>query len=229
MNGLIVFAKKPLPGRVKTRLQPEITPEMSLEIYRSFVEDTLENISGFPETETWLGCYPEADDPWFRELSARYTLRLFNQEGENLGVRMERAFRKLNDRSIQFKVIIGTDSPHLPAEYISEAFYYLKSYPVVIGPSRDGGYYLLGIAGNLPPIFDDIKWSTNTVFTSTIRKLEEENIRYHLLPEGFDVDTFKDLLHLKSHLDDFKGSREGALKRTRLVCDSIESPDRKKR
>ena len=227
MNGLIVFAKKPLLGNVKTRLQPEISPELSLEIYRSFVEDTLEKVAGFPETRVWLGCYPDADDPWFRELSIKYKIQLFNQEGENLGERMERAFRKLEKEPIQFKVIIGTDTPHLPANYISEAFCYLKSYPVVIGPSRDGGYYLLGIAGSLPPIFDDIRWSTDTVFKSTTRKLEEKKISYYVLPEWFDIDNFKDLLHLKGHLLDLETNKSPVPKRTRLILNSVERKDKR--
>ncbi len=223
LKGLIVFAKKPVLGRVKTRLQPEVTPEETLKIYRAFSEDTIEKGASFQDMRIWLGAFPDSDDPWFLEISKKYSLLLFNQEGKDLGKRMEGAFHLLTGEKIDLKVIIGTDTPHLPLSYIRIAFDYLKTVPVVVGPSRDGGYYLLGISGDPPPIFEQIHWSTGSVFKETVQKLEGLKIPYRLLPEWFDIDTYQNLMDLYSRLS-LSNRLGGALPaRTWSVLNSIES------
>lgn len=192
-SGLIVFAKKPLVGQVKSRLQPQISPGTALEIYRFFVEETLEKARALSGTAIWLGCFPDQDDPWFLDLSQKFEIRLFNQEGKDLGARMANAFKRLTGEKIGKKVIIGTDSPHLPLHFIRSAFELLEKTSVILGPSRDGGYYLLGLSGDPPPLFDGIAWSTDSVFKNTVRRLEEKNIPFKLLPEWYDIDQFKDL------------------------------------
>jgi rSAM/selenodomain-associated transferase 1 len=203
-SGLIIFAKKPLAGQVKSRLQPKISPEMSLEIYRFFVEETLEKVKALSYVSIWLGCFPDQNHPWFLELSRKFNLRLFNQKGEDLGARMANAFDLLTHEKIEKKVIIGTDSPHLPLHFIRSAFELLEKTRVILGPSRDGGYYLLGLAGDPPSIFDGIAWSTDSVFKSTSRKLEGQNIPFKLLPEWYDIDQFNDLFALYRHWENLK-------------------------
>jgi rSAM/selenodomain-associated transferase 1 len=203
-SGLIIFAKKPLLGQVKSRLQPKISPEISLEIYRFFVEETLEKVRGLSDAMIWLGCFPNQNSPWFLDLSRKFRLRLFNQEGEDLGARMAKAFELLTGEKIERKVIIGTDSPHIPLHFIRSAFELLKKTPVVLGPSRDGGYYLLGLSGDPPSLFEGISWSTNSVLKSTVRRLEDKNIPFQLLPEWYDIDQFEDLSALYRYWKNLK-------------------------
>lgn len=204
-SALIVFAKKPVLGEVKSRFQPKISPEKSLEIYRSFVELTLEGVSHLSGVEIWLGCFPDSAGPWFHELSRKFDIKLFDQTGEDLGARMENAFKLVTKNRYQKKVIIGTDSPHLPLHFIQSAIQFMEKTPVVLGPSRDGGYYLLGISGELPLLFDGISWSSDTVLESTILKLREQNVPFRLLPEWYDIDRFEDLVALHSYWRRQKG------------------------
>lgn len=195
-SALIIFAKIPLIGQVKSRLQPQISPEKSLEVYCYFVEETLEKIKALSDVSIWVGCFPDCNNSWLLELSRKFNLRLFNQVGEDLGARMANAFGLLAREKFEKKVIIGTDAPHLPLHYIRSAFELLEKTAVILGPSRDGGYYLLGLAGDPPSIFDGISWSTDSVFRNTIRKLEDQIIPFKLLPEWYDIDQFNDLVEL---------------------------------
>lgn len=207
-KGLIVFAKKPEPGKVKTRLQPQVGSHEALLLYQAFVVDTLARLSSLKGIKIFLGCFPNSSDPWFTGLSKRFGLHLFNQEGNDLGERMASAFVSLEVMGIRQKVIVGTDAPHLPLGYVENAFTLLESDPVVIGPSRDGGYYLLGIRGSVPDIFSGVAWSTPSVFNQTIERLKKGGVNHSLLPEWFDVDSYDDLLSLREHLKRLKEKGE---------------------
>jgi rSAM/selenodomain-associated transferase 1 len=226
-SGLIIFAKKPLLGQVKSRLQPQISPEISLEIYRFFVEETLEKVKALSNVSIWLGCFPDQNDPWFLELSRKFQLRLFNQEGEDLGARMAQAFERLTREKIRKKVIIGTDSPHLPLHFIQSAFEHLEKTPVILGPSRDGGYYLLGLSGDPPSLFDGIAWSTDSVLKSTIRRLEDKNIPFKLLPEWYDIDQFEDLSALYRYWENLKDNGGKVPERLFHYLDHLEPIQKK--
>jgi rSAM/selenodomain-associated transferase 1 len=132
------------------------------------------------------------------------------QIGENLGYRMQNAF--LNNFNIGFKkvIIIGTDTPDLSLEFLKTALDSLNSHDAVVGPSGDGGYYLIGFKNNtfLPQIFNNIKWSTNTVFDSTMKIFSAYSYNVNILPEWQDIDTITDLkLFFSRNLNsDFKNS-----------------------
>src|ERR1700693_391094 len=108
-KGLIVYAKKPEPRRVKTRLQPQAGSHKALLLYQAFVVDTLARLSSLKGVETFLGCFPNSSDPWFIGLSEKFGFHLFNQEGDDLGERMASAFVSLEAMGIRQKVIVGTD------------------------------------------------------------------------------------------------------------------------
>jgi rSAM/selenodomain-associated transferase 1 len=117
------------------------------------------------------------------------------QKGDNLGQRMKRSFIDAFANNFEQAIIIGSDSPDLPLDYINEAFSSLKTHDVVIGPCLDGGYYLIGFAQNnfLPRAFEGIQWSTETVFSETMNVLSDEGLKIHILPKWSDVDTLSDL------------------------------------
>jgi hypothetical protein len=97
-------------------------------------------------------------------------------------------------------VVIGTDSPTLPVHMVDVAFQTLSSVDVVLGPTRDGGYYLVGAARRVPPIFDTIEWSTNRVFSQTVGRLQQAGLAWEQLPPWYDVDEPCDLLRLRDDL-----------------------------
>lgn len=199
-KALILFAKVPRPGYVKTRLQPDLSADEAGRLYRAFLLDTLQVTAPIKGVTRVMGCDPNSEDPFFQELSEAHGLVLINQSGEDLGSRMQNAMGEVRQMGFSQTVIIGTDSPTLPTGYIEEAFSLLQRFPVVLGPSTDGGYYLIGFSGDPPPIFDGIAWGTQEVLTQTIEKINENRIKAELLPFWYDVDTIQDLRFLERHL-----------------------------
>ena len=120
------------------------------------------------------------------------------QEGRDLGARMNNAFISTFEKGYESVVIIGTDCPQLNAGIIINAFAYLNDHDVVIGPSADGGYYLLGMSQHYSALFENIEWSTETVFHNTINICKNNSFSYSLLPVLHDVDEEKDLIYLET-------------------------------
>ena len=115
-------------------------------------------------------------------------------------------------RGIQQFVVIGADSPNVPIEFIEQAFDELSRVPVVLGPSEDGGYYLLGTAGFVPPIFEQIAWGTPAVWSQTTTRLASAQLPFARLPSWYDVDRLTDLRRL---LDDLATCHEPELRELR--------------
>ena len=190
-KALIIFAKNPEIGKVKTRLALTLGNEQALSIYKELLEQTVANTSSLPFKKfVFYSDYIEQSDIWPNEW---YSKEL--QIGYDLGERMKNAFAALFEKGFTDVVIIGTDCPSLTQEIVCTAFHNLKDHDVVMGPAEDGGYYLLGIKKNQPSLFENIKWSTETVLKETIKKCGELNWNHYLLPVLNDVDEEKDLLH----------------------------------
>lgn len=193
-SALIVFAKHPVPGRVKTRLTPPLTPEEAAELYRCMLLDTLAKVRALPHVRGYLFYQEEpAALPYFQGIAADFVL--LPQQGYDLGARMAGAFREVLSRGHQRVVIVGTDAPDLPAAYLHQAFRAVaeESVDVVFGPSSDGGYYLLALKTLPDCLFEGIAWSTGTVLAESLARAEEAGLRGYLLPEWHDVDTAEDL------------------------------------
>lgn len=199
-GALIYFAKVPTPGKVKTRLQPDLSPAPAARLYEAFVYDTLSRTSALKGITRLLGCDPDRDHPFFQRLADRFGLIRFNQTGNDLGSRMKNAFREARRRGFGAAVIIGTDSPTLPVEYLREAFRRLRKSRLVLGPSTDGGYYLIGVKGPIPPIFNGILWGGREVFSQTLDRLVRRGLQAELLPFWYDIDTTEDLHFLSAHI-----------------------------
>lgn len=184
---LLVFIKNPVAGKVKTRLAAEIGEAGALRIYLHLLAHTLEicRKSGVPVSLY----FSESPD---REIALKYPgFCFFVQEGQDLGARMKNAFKEAFDRGSREVIIIGSDLYDLTAEVLEEAFSTLKEKDVVIGPARDGGYYLLGLK-NLPEgIFDKKPWGTHTILKRTLDNLKGYNVA--LLKELNDIDILDDL------------------------------------
>jgi uncharacterized protein len=195
MGVLGVFAKQPVPGAVKTRLARETTPEWACEVAAAFLADTLDRVAVLP-VERILVYAPAQAQAWF-ESAGQGRFALQPQADGDLGQRMQAFFETHIGRGADCTVIVGTDSPTLPVDYIKEAFDLCAD--VVLGPARDGGYYLLGCGPRgAPPIFDGIAWGTAGVLAETVRRLDGWHL--NLLPPWYDVDTLADWQALCGHI-----------------------------
>lgn len=195
-RGLIVFAREPVPGTVKTRLARDLGKEAATELYAAMLADVLEQAASLDDLRVLVFWSQEGDTlPYY---PAYPRLQMFRQSGGTLGERMAAAFSAAFARGIHACCIIGSDAPDLPAEYIRQAFDALEhgQADVVFGPARDGGYYLLGMKRLWEPLFEDIAWSSPQVLAASCERAAELNLATTLLPVWHDIDTIDDLQRL---------------------------------
>lgn len=193
MNALVVFVKAPVPGAVKTRLWPPVAPARAAALYRAFAQDTIDQAGRVSGAEVLVAYEGSARFPDLSWLSAAPDF--FPQTAATLGERLERAVG-LCLRSHPKVVVIGSDAPHVQASSYEQAFEALDRVDVALGPTQDGGYYLIGLKRPEPGLFRDIPWSTGEVLRATLRRTRELGLTSRLLREEFDVDSFGDLKQL---------------------------------
>ncbi len=191
MRRLLIFLKFPKPGRVKTRLAAQIGDEAACGIYQACIELTLERLRVFQE-QTILCLEPaEAIDPartWLGE-----DWRIQPQRGSTLGDRLIQATLSAFAEGARQVVVIGTDSPWLAPQDIDAAFLVLNQQDVVVGPTDDGGYYLLGSSRPFPSLFGGIAWSTAAVLAQTQARVTALGLAMHTLEAGYDLDFVADV------------------------------------
>lgn len=189
MNALIIFVKNPVKGKVKTRLAKKIGGENALIIYNYLLDHT-RKISSELSVNRYLFYDQDINlaDKWPNENFKKHL-----QKGEDLGQRMQNAFKTVFDQGHQQVLIIGSDCIELDLSIINEAFTSLVKNDFVIGPAKDGGYYLLGMNSPEPALFENKKWSTNTVAADTLKEIKQLNKTCSILPPLSDVDTIDDL------------------------------------
>lgn len=190
---LIVFLKYPEPGRVKTRLARDIGRRNASLIYSEIAQSVIGKVSKSNEYKTIIFFDPPEKEEEVRRWLKNTNLTLLPQEGNLLGERMLNAFERAFSLGATSTVIIGTDCMEVSDKTVLEAFRALREVDAVLGPARDGGYYLLGLNRPFPWVFKGIEWSTNLVLSQTIKKLEEKKQRFKLLETLTDVDTIRDL------------------------------------
>jgi len=195
---LVIFAKAPIPGQVKTRLCPPLTPDEAATLHGSFVLDTLERTKLAVTKlkvpfDRYLACAPSSGLVFFKIMEERQSVHLLDQEGDDLGRRMNRVFETMFGRGYRQVMIVGTDVPALPLDYYQQALTVLETHDLVLGPARDGGYYMIGLKKPAPALFENMPWSTGGVLTLTRAKAGTLGLSEALLPEWRDVDTLDDL------------------------------------
>lgn len=194
-NNLVVFIKHPTPGMVKTRLAKDIGNLKAAEVYSHIAETVLKNCINPNSYTTTIYYYPsntmDSIKRWIKlEVKG---IRYMPQRGKDLGHKMLNAVRQSIRNGFDKTVLIGSDCIDLNSLIIEEAFNSLNNNEVVIGPSTDGGYYLIGLRKPFDFIFNGIRWSTNTVYSDTVSILRCNKIRYGLLKSLNDIDTLYDL------------------------------------
>lgn len=201
---VIVFAKNPVPNQVKTRLVPPLSPEQAATLYTAFLTDGCETLAKLSDVDLIIAYTPTAARSDLQALIGDDILYI-PQIGAALGERLVSATQWAAKQGYTKILLVGSDSPTLPTSYISKASARLDSRDVVIGPSTDGGYYLIGfsatnIAMTVPFIFEEIAWSTADVFQQTVARIQSLKATLGLLPLWYDVDTAEDLAFLHAHL-----------------------------
>lgn len=191
-KGLIILVRNPNIGCVKTRLAADIGEESALTVYKVLIEHTRSISLEVPCARLlFYSDYIDENDLWEKEFFIK-----FLQKGSDFGEKMLQAFRITLQR-YRKAVIIGSDCLELTARIINEAFDQLLNYDVVLGPAKDGGYYLMGLKEIHQELFINKKWSTSSVFSDTIADINKLGIKYFLLPTLSDIDVLDDLKNSK--------------------------------
>ena len=201
---VIVFVKNPVPGQVKTRLIPYLSPEQAASLYQAFLVDWCNALSTISTVHRVIAYTPPEGLNALQTLIGEDSVYI-SQVGASLGERLIAAARWAHDQGYTKFLFVGSDSPTLPTQYVERASDLLESRDVVIGPSVDGGYYLIGFSKHgaslsIPTVFEEITWSTDVVFRQTLGKIQAINARLGLLPPWYDVDTPAGLQLLRDHL-----------------------------
>ena len=203
-NCVIVFAKNPIPNYVKTRLIPRLSADQAAALYRAFLTDWCETLSELSTIDLIVAYTPEGSQSDLQTIIGD-AVTYIQQTGDNLGERLTSATYWASENGYEKIIITGSDSPTLPLAYISQAFEVLDICDIVVGPSVDGGYYLIGFSNQnltavVPTIYEGIAWSTKNVLQQTVEHIHRINAKLNLLPVWYDVDTPEDLDFLQAHL-----------------------------
>jgi rSAM/selenodomain-associated transferase 1 len=203
-NAVVVFAKPPFRGEVKTRLTGRLDEKRATDLYRAFLDDTAARVSDFARSCDYpvtpiLAYTEEPEHPGFEVFQERDYL-FVEQSGGDLGDKMYGVVDGCFDHGADRVVITGSDSPTLLDRHLGRAFETLQKHDVAVGPSNDGGYYLMGLRSSTRTLFERIEWSTRSVLRETLRRAREDELECELLEFWYDIDTYDDLYRLHTHL-----------------------------
>ena len=204
---LVVFCREPIPNRTKTRLVKYLGAEGAAALAEAFIGDALaKGRSLGPAQLVIAGTGPGAveQSAFFRAIARRFDAPLIDQGAGGLGARMRRALAPFAERGV---ILIGTDTPSIPATMLAQSAAALARNHMVLGPSLDGGYYLVGARGALPDIFRGIRWGRPDVLAATLGRLKRDGIRCALGPGWYDVDRWDDVKLLAAHLNAMRPER----------------------
>lgn len=201
---LIVFAKNPVPNQVKTRLIPTLSPEQAAALYTAFLTDWCETLAKLTNVDLVIAYTPVEAQSDLQALIGDDVIYI-PQIGADLGERLTSATQWAAEQGYTKILFVGSDSPTLPTSYISQAVKLLDSRNTVIGPSTDGGYYLIGFSAaalttTVLHVFEEIAWSTAEVFQQTVGRIHAVKATLGLLPPWYDIDTAEDLAFLYAHI-----------------------------
>lgn len=201
-QAMLMFAKYPTPGQVKSRLTPALTPKQAAAVHAACARATWHRLGQAEFAEPVLVHAPDdSGDAWPSVLDDGDRARRWEQGDGDLGERLARAFRRSFAEGFTRVVAVGCDSPMITAARIHEGFARLADSDVVIGPTEDGGYYLIGLSGRAGlATFEDVDWGTDRVAAQTRERVQDAGLRLAELPIGYDVDRPADLARMRDEL-----------------------------
>ncbi|UCC87386.1 MAG: TIGR04282 family arsenosugar biosynthesis glycosyltransferase [Anaerolineales bacterium] len=199
LNALLIVAKRPTSGRTKTRLVPPLSAEEAAALYECFLQDPLDVARHVPGVQRVVAYLPAGAQAYFANLAPDF--ELIQQEGSGLGARLDNALTRYLNSGYRRVVIMNSDGPTLPPRYLTAAFEALAGETdLVLGPSEDGGYYLIGLKRPAPRLLREVPMSTPQVAADTLALAAELGLRSKLLPSWYDVDDAVSLARLTSEL-----------------------------
>lgn len=200
MPAVVIMAKAPQAGAVKTRLCPPLSTAEAARLYRCLLLDKIQQVRSLRAVHPAIAYAPAEGKAFFQALAPNFVL--VPQQGQDLGSRLASSFEQLFGMGYAGVLAIDSDTPTLPTAYLEQAINLLTApeVDVVLGPSQDGGYYLIGLRGLHSDLFEAMAWSTPEVLPETVRRAEARGLRVAMLPPWFDVDVAEDLERLKRSL-----------------------------
>ncbi len=197
---LVLMAKEPVAGFVKTRLVPPLDPDGARALAEAMLLDSIERLASFGDCDRWIAYAPESARAYFERVTFP-ALSIMPQSGDDLGCRMRAIVEARAGVDRGGVILIGSDLPTLPAAYIQSAVESLREgSDLVLGPTEDGGYYLIGLARPASGLFEGIAWSTLTVLEQTLERARSAGLEPDLLPFWYDVDDRAGLERLRADL-----------------------------
>jgi rSAM/selenodomain-associated transferase 1 len=226
--GLAVMAKAPRVGAVKTRLCPPLRAPEAADLARCFLLDAVDRVRSVAGTQPVMAYAPAEARAQFEDVAPGFTL--VPQRGRDLGERQHHLVEDVLALGLEAALVIGADSPTLPREYLDEAVGLVMApdVDVVLGPTEDGGYYLIGLRAPIPALFENVPWSTPAVLARTLERAQRLGLRVACLATWFDVDTGADLERLRAELEGTPGPwprhTRGFLARRTVRAGSVVQP-----
>lgn len=196
-NALIIFTREPVPGSTKTRLMPYFSADQCAELHRCFLKDISREMRN-AEADI-IVAYTGGDPVFLRKVFSRNTI-FIEQNGDDLGARMENAINEAFSLGYQKVILIGSDIPEIEAESIDTAFALLDDCDVVIGPTADGGYYLIGMKEAHPEAFDVKLYGVSTVFQETMDSIRNSGLAVHAADTYSDIDIPEDIAEFRCRM-----------------------------
>jgi len=192
-RALVIMAKRPVAGAVKTRLTPFLTPQQAADLYEQMLVDTIERCGARADCTVIIGVDDSSSVPYFSTIAPE--CRQLEQDGETLGHRLDAVLSSCIEDGFDEAYAIGSDSPDLPAGHLTQAFELLgdADNDVVLGPTDDGGYYLIGWKRRWRQMVTEVVMSTPTVLADTLVQADLLTARVALAPGWYDVDSAQDI------------------------------------
>lgn len=196
-RSIIIMAKIPSAGRVKTRLQPKLSPKQCAALADAFLQDTAAKAKKVCENVI-LAYSPAEEISALKKILPSQNV-FTEQKGKDLGEKMFNAFKFAFEQNSDLVVMLGTDSPTFPADFIEQAFEFLElETDVVLGGAEDGGFYLIGLRALSEEIFEHVEWSSPKAFEQVYRNIMNLNLHLREVPSWYDVDEPRDLEKLRA-------------------------------
>jgi len=218
-RALVVMAKPARIGEVKTRLCPPLTPAQASDLHECLLQDTLAKMERCLSAQLWIAFTPEGEEYFRRTIGERKNL--LPQRGKDIGERMHHIFVDLSLLGFRDIVVLGSDIPLMPLSHVEQAFHMLSANgkDIVLGPSSDGGYYLIGLKTPVEEVFRRIPWSNTAVLENTVQRVSELGLRLGLLPLAYDIDMEGDLKRLWNDFETSPGLGEDVPKTYAFLVD----------
>jgi len=207
-HAVVVMARAPQAGKVKTRLCPPLTREQAACLYECLLQDSLHHLGSTAQWDLWIA-YTRGSRDYF-EANVGPVYSLLRQRGNSLGTRMHTLFRDLFDLRYESVILVGSDIPGITLAAIEQAFRLLETgaCDVALGPSDDGGYYLAGLKEPRGALFQHITWSTADVLEQTLERAADVGLRVSMVQSTYDVDVGTDLERLWADLKDSRALQQ---------------------